>query len=97
LSLAAIVSLQLGIWFRMQTWSSFPVSRIFELSGIDVPRRYLPASERRRPGPPDFVESLLDLPAIVALLTGLALLAVFYTWLASFEKELPPAVPTPAK
>ena len=91
-AMGAIVSLQLGFWFMTKTWSPLPVSRIFELSAIEVPRRYLPAgveaSDRSRLGAPDLVEWLLDLPAVVALSVVLAVLAISYVSLASIEKGL---------
>jgi hypothetical protein len=93
LSMGAIVSLQVAFWLATRTWSPFPVSQIFELSHIDVPRRYLPASvdahTSGRVDPQGIVEWLLDLPAIVALFVALALLALFYASLTSLEKWLP--------
>jgi hypothetical protein len=88
LAMGAIVSLQLGFWLMTKTWSPIPVSRIFELWDIEVPRRYLPAGERSRAGPQDMVEWLLDLPAIVALSVVLAVLAISYVSLAAVEKGL---------
>ena len=92
LSMGAIASLQFGFWLMVKTWIPFPVSRIVELAGIDVPRRYFPAagdtSESSRAGTLDFVERLLDLPAIVALFIALALFSLFYAALASVEKGL---------
>jgi hypothetical protein len=92
LAMGAIVSLQLGFWLMTNTWSPIPISRIFELSDIEVPRRYLPAgmeaTERSRAGPQDMFEWLLDLPAIVALAVVLAVLAISYVSLAAVEKGL---------
>jgi hypothetical protein len=90
LAMGAIVSLQLGFWLMTKTWSPIPISRIFELWDIEVPRRYLPAgaSERSRAAPQDTVEWLLDLPAIVALSVVLAVLAISYVSLAAVEKGL---------
>jgi len=92
LSMGAIASLQFGFWLMAKTWTPFPVSRIVELSGIDVPRRYFPASadafESGRSGTLDFVGWWLDLPAIVALFMALALFSLFYAALASVEKGL---------
>jgi hypothetical protein len=93
LSMGAIVSLQVAFWLATRTWSPFPLSQIFELSHINVPRRYLPASAdgqvTGRVDPQGIVEWLLDLPAIVALFVALALLALFYASLTSLEKWLP--------
>jgi hypothetical protein len=92
LSMGAIASLQFGFWLMTKTWIPFPVSRIVELAGIDVPRRYFPAavdaSESSRAGTLDFVERLLDLPAIVALFIALAVFSLFYAALTSAEKGL---------
>ena len=92
LAMGAIVSLQLGFWLMTKTWSPIPVSRIFELWDIEVPRRYLAAgmkaSESSRPGAQDIVGWLVDLPAIVALSVVLALLAISYVSLAAVEKGL---------
>jgi hypothetical protein len=93
LSMGAVVSLQLVFWVATRTWSPFPVSQIFELSHVNVPRRYLPASVEAgasgRLDPQGAIEWLLDLPAIVALFVALALLALFYASLTSIEKWLP--------
>jgi hypothetical protein len=93
LSMGAIVSLQVAFWLATRTWSPFPVSQIFELSHINVSRRYLPASvdahASGRVDPQGIIEWLLDLPAIVALFVALALLALFYASLTSVEKWLP--------
>jgi hypothetical protein len=92
LSMGVIASLQFGFWLMAKTWTPFPVSRIVELSGIDVPRRYFPASADTsasgRPGTLGFVEWSLDLPAIVALFMALALFSLFYAALTSVEKGL---------
>jgi hypothetical protein len=97
LSMGAIVSLQVAFWIVTRTWSPFPVSQIFELSHINVPRRYLPASVDVQAGgrldPQGAIEWLLDLPAIVALFVALAVLAVFYASLTSIEKWLPGSQP----
>jgi hypothetical protein len=92
LAMGVIVSLQLGFWLMTKTWSPIPVSRIFELSDIEVPRRYLPAgtqaSESSRPEAQDLVEWLLGLPAVVALSVVLAVLAISYVSLAAVERGL---------
>ena len=108
LSIGAVASLQLGFWLIARTWTPFPVARIVELSGIDVPRRYFPASAdisaSALPGGVDFVDWLLNLPAIVALFMALALFSLCYAALTSVEKGLatasgaddePPKVPGP--
>ncbi|MFL6805347.1 MAG: hypothetical protein ACJ8FM_15295 [Xanthobacteraceae bacterium] len=93
LSMGAIVSLQVAFWLATRTWSPFPVAQIFELSQINVPRRYLTASvdaqTSGRVDPQSIIEWLLDLPAIVALFVALAFLALFYASLTSLEKWLP--------
>jgi|SRR5262245_3015714 len=93
LSMGAIVSLQVAFWLATRTWSPFPVAQIFELSHINMPRRYLPASVDAQAGgrvdPQGVVEWLLDLPAIVALFVALTVLAVIYASLTSVEKWLP--------
>ena len=85
LSIAAISGLQFRCSFMTKTWCPYPVSRVFELAEIDVPIKYVLASESRRPGTPNFYELLLDLPAIVPLAAALTLLALFYAWLEHFE------------
>jgi hypothetical protein len=91
-SIGTIVSLQFGFWLVMKTWSPLPVSRILDLAGIHVPRKYLAAgvetSERSRYDMQDIVEWFLDLPAIVVLFVALAVLALFYASLTSLEKGL---------
>jgi hypothetical protein len=71
-----------------KTWCPFPTSRILDVAEIEVPTNYVLASGNSRLGTPDFVALLLDLPVLVLLLTALLLLAGFYTWLLSFEREL---------
>jgi hypothetical protein len=97
LSMGAIVSLQVAFWLATRTWSPFPVAQIFELSQINVPRRYLTASvdaqTSGRVDPQSIIEWLLDLPAIVALFVALAFLALFYASLTSLEKWLPGSHP----
>lgn len=91
LSIAVIASLQFAFWLVANTWTPLPLARIVELSGIDVPRRYFPASDvtgSSRPATPDLAEWLLNLPAIVALFMGLALLSLVYAALTSAEKRL---------
>jgi hypothetical protein len=91
LSVAAIASLQLALWLVASTWTPFPLARIVELAGIDVPRTYVPASGvtgSGRPATPDVAEWLLNLPAIVALFMALALLSLVYAALTSVEKRL---------
>jgi hypothetical protein len=107
LSIAVIASLQLAFWLLANTWTPVPLARIVELSGIDVPRRYFPASDitgSSRAATPDLAEWLMNLPAIVALFMGLALLSLGYAALTSAEKRLatvsgvdddPPAVRGP--
>jgi hypothetical protein len=90
-SIGAIASLQFGFWLMTSTWPPFPVTRIVELSGIEVPRRYVPASGDADSGRPvglDVVDWLLNLPAIVALFMALALLSLVYAALNSVEKGL---------
>jgi hypothetical protein len=93
LSIAVIAGLQLAFWLLANTWTPVPMARIVELSGIDVPRRYFPASDitgSSRPATPDLAEWLLNLPAIIALFMGLAVLSLVYAALASVEKRLAP-------
>jgi len=97
LSMGAIVSLQVAFWLATRMWSPFPIAQIFELSHINVPRRYLTASvdaqTSGRVDPQSIIEWLLDLPAIVALFVALAFLALFYASLTSLEKWLPGSKP----
>jgi hypothetical protein len=91
LSIAVIASLQLAFWLIANTWTPVPLARIVELSGIEVPRRYFPASDvtgSSRAATPDLAEWLLNLPAIVALFMGLALLSLVYAALTSAEKRV---------
>ena len=91
LCMGAIASLQLGFWLVMKTWSPIPVSRIVELTGVEVPRRYVPASiDAPDTGldAQDVVEWLLNVPAIVGLFIALAVLSLFYASLASAERGL---------
>jgi hypothetical protein len=85
-----VTALSIGAmgWFTMKAGDHFPASRAFQLAGIDVPRRYVLASERRGLGLQDFVEQLLDLPAIAVLFVALALFLLFYAWLLSVEETL---------
>jgi hypothetical protein len=109
LTIGAVASLQLGFWLIMKTWSPFPISRLIELVGVDVPRRYVPASiesaDIHRVDAQDIVEWLLNVPAIVALFIALAVLSLLYASLASAERrwapvsgpdDEPPASPGPA-
>jgi hypothetical protein len=89
LSLAAIVSLQLGFWFMTWRWSPFPLSRLLELAGLGAERPYVLASDDGRPRSQDFGAWLLDLPAAVVLFVLVALLALAYTGLGSLERTRP--------
>src|SRR5262245_18097156 len=72
----------------LSTWTAFPVSRIIlGVADTEVTEKFVPASENSRLGKPDLLDRLLALPAIEILIAGLALLAVFYVWLLSFDKE----------
>ena len=88
LSVGLVVSLQLGFFFMTKRWSSFPLSRIFDPSEVDVPKTYVLASESSAPRTQTFTGWLLDLPAIVVLFVALALLALSYACLTTAEKRL---------
>ena len=85
MSIAVVVALQSGSWYQQS--DPVLVSQLFELSGIDIPRKYVPASGDYQSSP-DPLEMLLNLPAIVPLVTAFALLVLVYAWLASLEKEM---------
>ena len=87
LGIAAIVSLQLGFWLMTKRWSPFPISRLFELVDLAVPRAYVLASENG-PRVQTLGEWLMDVPAIVVLFVALAVVAIVSTWLTSLERGL---------
>jgi len=92
LCMVVVVSLQFGFWLMTKTWSPFPVSRLFELADVNVPRRYTPASiDAPAPSRLDVqgvIETLLDLPAIVVLFVALACVALCYTTITAFDRRL---------
>jgi len=82
LALAALIfSWQAGSWILMGERSSFPISRVLALAGLDEPPAIQTTDTQRIFG------WLLDLPASGFLLAVAAVLIGFWVFAASVEKQ----------
>jgi hypothetical protein len=86
----AVLGLQLALVVAGVGWTSLSVGEVLESAG-EPPRLYETASGEQ---PISFhaapvLEWVLDLPAMLLLVSILGLLAVFYAYIKSLEKMLP--------
>jgi hypothetical protein len=87
---AAVVSWQFALLLASTGWSSLSVGRVLESADAPSPRRFATASAQQN-SPFDAAivfDWLLDLPALVPLVSALGLLGLYYAYLKSVEKKL---------
>ena len=89
--IAALSLLQGIVWMKTGQWSSVPFSQILDLVGLDVPRRFFPASidahAERRLDFDRFVDWWLDAPAIIPLVVAVAVLVLLYIGLKTLQES----------
>ena len=87
---ALIFGWQAGSWILTDEWSSFPVSRVLALAGLERESVYVTASASEHSNSFGFqtiYDWFLDLPAAGFLLAVAAILVSFSVFAASVEKQ----------
>jgi hypothetical protein len=84
-----IVGLQMIVFLREGSWYALPLSSIFNTLESSRSEIYSTASidKIERSHPPNLADALLQVPVIVPLLLGAALLTAFYLWLSDTERR----------
>jgi hypothetical protein len=85
-----IVGWQMIVFLREGSWRSLPLSIIFNTAEDGHGEIYATASidKIERNHLPNFADTLLQIPVIVPLLLGAALLTAFYLWLSDNERRI---------
>ena len=84
-----IVGWQIVIFLREGSWSALPLSFVFNTMIYPRDEVYSTASiEKIEPDHlKNLADALLQIPVIVPLLLGAALITAFYSWLSHIEKR----------
>ena len=84
-----IVGWQMIVFLREGSWHALPLSSVFNTLESSRSEIYSTASidKIERSHPANLADALLQVPVIVPLLLGAALLTAFYLWLSDTERR----------
>ena len=85
-----LVGWQVFVFLREGSWHPLPLSSVFNTLKSSGSEIYSTASIDKigRSHPTNLVDALLQVPIIVPLILGAALLTAFYLWLSDTERRI---------